>query len=268
VSIGTVPIITANIGGLSIGPTSDFVVNVTPVTTSIGVYNTDNNYDTIFYSKTGGVTTPVMKINGTLGETQLYNDPTSGLGVATKQYVDTTTASISAATLRRDGTTTITGSLTPAANVTYNLGSSTAWFNVMYGKSYQAQYADLAERFASDAVYTAGTVVELGGTHEVTSVKDDLSSAVLGVVSTGAAYLLNSAAGSDATHPSIALSGRVPVNVIGKIAKGSRLVSAGNGLAREGALAEITPWNVIGRSLENKTTDEPGVIQAIVTINS
>ena len=268
VTTSTVPIITSNIAGLSIGPTSDFVVNVTPATTSIGLYNTDNNYDTIFYVKTGGVTTPVLKANGALGALQLYNDPTTGLGVATKQYVDLANASVSSTMLKRDGTTTITGSLTPAANVTYNLGSSTAWFNVMYGKSYQAQYADLAERFEADAAYEKGTVVELGGDKEVTVAKDDLSDAVFGVVSTGAAYLLNSTAGSNATHPAIALAGRVPVNVVGVITKGDRLVSAGNGFARAGTKEEITPWNVIGRALENKTTTGNGVIEAIVKVNS
>jgi hypothetical protein len=268
VTTSTVPIITSNIAGISVGPVGDFVVNVTPATTSIGVYNTDNNYDTIFYVKTGGVTTPVLKANGALGAAQLYNDPTTGLGIATKQYVDAANAAVGSTMLKRDGTTTITGSLTPAANVTYNLGSSTAWFATMYGKSYQAQYADLAERFAADAVYGTGTVVELGGPNEVTAVTEDLSDAVFGVVSTGAAYLLNAVAGTDETHPAIALAGRVPVKVVGIINKGDRLVSAGNGLARAGAKSELTPFNVIGRALENKTTDGPGVVEAIVKVNS
>jgi hypothetical protein len=268
VTTSTVPMVTSNVGGLSIGPTSDFVVNVSTATTSVGVYNNDNNYDTIFYVKTGGLTTPVMKANGALGAVQLYNDPTTSLGVATKQYVDTGITSLTSTMLRRDGTNTITGSLTPSANVTYNLGSSTAWFNGVYGKSYQAQYADLAERFEADAHYDAGTVVEIGGTKEVTAVKDDLSDAVFGVVSTDAAYLLNSVAGTNETHPAIALAGRVPVKVIGKVTKGDRLVSAGNGIARAAQMSELTPFNVIGRALEHKVSDEQGTIQAIVKINS
>jgi hypothetical protein len=268
ITTSTVPMITSNVGGLSIGPTSDFVVNVSTATTSIGVYNNDNNYDTIFYVKTGGLTTPVMKANGALGGMQLYNDPTTSLGVATKQYVDTGISSLTTSMLRRDGTNTITGSLTPSANVTYNLGSSTAWFNGVYGKSYQAQYADLAERFEADAAYDVGTVVELGGDKEVTSVKDDLSETVFGVVSTGAAYLMNAEAGSDETHPAIAISGRVPVKVIGKVTKGQRLVSAGNGIARAAQMSELTPFNVIGRALENKISDEQGTIRAIVKISS
>ena len=209
-----------------------------------------------------------MKANGALGGVQLYNDPTTGLGVATKQYVDAVQTLLTTTALRRDGTTTITGNLTPAANVTYNLGSTTAWFNAIYGKSYQAQYADLAERFESDNFYDTGTVVELGGEKEITAVVDDLSENVFGVISTGAAYLMNAGAGSHITHPAVAVNGRVPVNVIGKIRKGDRLVSAGNGLARAGKKSELTPWNVIGRALEPKSNDEQGIVMAIVRINS
>ena len=43
---------------------------------------------------------------------------------------------------------------------------------------------------------------------------------------------MNGSAGSNETHPPIAMSGRVPVNVMGFITKGDRLVSAGNGCAR------------------------------------
>jgi hypothetical protein len=79
---------------------------------------------------------------------------------------------------------------------------------------------------------------------------------------------MNGAAGSDDTHPPVAVNGRVPVRVIGPVKKGDRLVSAGNGLARAGAKNELSPFNVIGRSLENKTDDGEGIIEAIVKLNS
>jgi hypothetical protein len=164
--------------------------------------------------------------------------------------------------------TNLSSSLIPSANVTYNIGSPTAWFGTIYGTTIRALYADLAERFHSDAEYPAGTVVEMGGVNEVTKVVEDLSEKVFGVISTNAAYLMNSTAGDDITHPPIAMSGRVPVRVIGLIAKGDRLVSAGNGLARRGARNELTPFNVIGRALENKTDDAEGIIEAIVKLNS
>ena len=162
----------------------------------------------------------------------------------------------------------VTTSFTPTANSVVNLGSTSSWFNNIYGKAIQAQYADLAERFHADEIYEAGTVVEMGGVNEITKVVEELSERVFGVISTNAAYLMNSGAGTNETHPPIAMSGRVPVRAIGMIAKGDRLVSAGNGLARAGKPSELTPWNVIGRSLVNKTDSGESLIEAIVKINS
>jgi hypothetical protein len=130
----------------------------------------------------------------------------------------------------------------------------------------QATYADLAERYAADQAYEPGTVVELGGEKEVTAVKDELSDNVFGVVSNTAAYLMNAGAGIDATHPPIALVGRVKVKVKGSLKKNDRLVSAGDGLARAAMASELTPFNTIGRALENKTDTGVGLVEAVVMI--
>jgi hypothetical protein len=162
----------------------------------------------------------------------------------------------------------IASNITPAANLTYNLGSPTAYWNNIYGTAIQAQYADLAERFEADGEYSPGTVVELGGSAEITAAVEELSEKVFGVISTRAAYLMNSGAGNNQTHPPIAVQGRVPVKVTGQIRKGDRLVSAGNGIARAGSRSEITTWNVIGRALEDKLDDGVGEIEAVVKLNS
>jgi hypothetical protein len=159
-------------------------------------------------------------------------------------------------------------SIMPGSNVSVNIGSSSTWFNNIYGTAIHAQYADLAERFAADMPYLAGTVVELGGPAEVTKVVEELSENVFGVISTNAGYLMNSRAGNNETHPPIAMSGRVPVRVTGFINKGDRLVSAGDGLARAASKSEITAFNVIGRALGNKTDAGEGIVEAIVKINS
>ena len=135
------------------------------------------------------------------------------------------------------------------------------------GTRITAQYADMAERFAADEIYVAGTVVELGGVAEITRSVEELSENVFGVISTRAAYLMNSGAGTDETHPPIAMTGRVPVRVTGMIRKGDRLVSAGNGLARAAQPGEATAFNVIGRALEDRTDTGEGTVEAIVTIN-
>lgn len=129
-----------------------------------------------------------------------------------------------------------------------------------------ATYADLAERYHADAQYDVGTVVQLGGEFEITAVQLDASDEVFGVISNTAAYLMNEGAGPDETHPAVALTGRVTVKVVGKIAKGQRLISAGNGLARGASKEELTPFNSIGRSLNNKTDDGEGIVEAVVII--
>ena len=152
------------------------------------------------------------------------------------------------------------GANTTTANITGNWSLTT-------GSRFNATYADLAERFEADAYYDAGTVVEMGGEKEITAVQYELSDDVFGVVSDTAAYLMNSGAGDDTTHPPIAVGGRVKVKVIGIVKKGQRLVSAGNGIARAAKPGEATAFNIIGRALENKTTIDTGVVEAFVKIN-
>jgi len=149
-----------------------------------------------------------------------------------------------------------------------NIGSATTYFNRVFAQATTALYADVAERFAADEVLEAGTVVELGGTQEITRSRTELSENVFGVISTRAAYLMNGGAGEDDTHPPVAMTGRVPVKITGVVHKGDRLVSAGSGIARAARAGEATSFNVIGRSLVDKLTPEPGTIEAIVTIKN
>jgi len=154
------------------------------------------------------------------------------------------------------------------SNAVGNIGSSTSYFNRVFAQATTALYADVAERFWADEILEPGTVVELGGRAEITRSLEELSGNVFGVISTRAAYLMNGGAGEDDTHPPVAMTGRVPVNVTGIVHKGDRLVSAGAGIARAALAGEITAFNVIGRSLVDKTTPESGTIEAIVTIKN
>lgn len=152
-----------------------------------------------------------------------------------------------------------TGANTTAGNITGN-------WTLTAGSRFNATYADLAERFAADAIYDAGTVVELGGEEEITAVKFELSEDVFGVISNTAGMIMNSGAGSDATHPPVAMTGRVPVKVTGIVKKNDRLVSAGEGVARAATKSELTPFNTIGRALVDKNTIGEGTVLAMVTI--
>jgi len=159
------------------------------------------------------------------------------------------------------------GELIFDAGFTYDSGTDTLTVTNITGTTSGARYADLAERFESDTAMIAGTVVELGGNKEVTQCNEEYSNNVFGVISTNAGYLMNCDAGTDDTHPPIAIGGRVPINVIGKINKGDRLVSAGNGLAMATTTDKVTVLNIIGRALEDKDTEIEGIIEAIVKIN-
>jgi hypothetical protein len=258
-----------NDGGLTVGVDNDLIVGVTA--DNGYVRNATENGNVILQVNKGGIQTDALTVDGTSGLIEVDADPVAALGVATKQYVDSITSS-GGDQLYRDGSNTVTGNILPDTTGTRNLGSAAVRYGTMYANTFNgtattAQYADLAERFEADTAYEAGTVVELGGDAEVTIAQNELSDNVFGVVSTQAAYLMNAGAGTDNTHPPIAMNGRVPVKVIGKINKGDRLVSAGNGTARSASKDEVTAHNVIGRALEDKTTEAEGTVEAIVRIN-
>lgn len=129
-----------------------------------------------------------------------------------------------------------------------------------------AQYADIAERFAADAPMTEGAVVMLGGTQEITETSEELSEKVFGVISSKPAYMMNSGAGNNESHPFVAMTGRTPVRVIGAVNKGDRIVSSSvKGTARAAKTGEsINPFHVIGRALESKSDAGIGMVNCFV----
>ena len=169
------------------------------------------------------------------------------------------------------GTTRVlanTGGIHPNASTTYNLGgAANKWKGVyatnFFGQATSALYADLAERFEADEVLEEGDVVMIGGEKEITKTDRESTPEVFGVVSINPAYAMNSEGGTNDTHPYIALAGRIPVKVVGKVLKGQRLVaSSQTGIAIAAETKNI--FAVVGRALES--SDELGVklIQAVV----
>jgi hypothetical protein len=136
--------------------------------------------------------------------------------------------------------------------------------NVLTTTATAARYADLAERYAADMAYEVGTVVVIGGAKEVTGCEERASTAVAGIVSKNPAYMMNSEAGSDETHPYIALKGRVPCKIIGTIKKGNLLVTS----ARFGHACAKLPTDsanaVIGKALEDHNSEGSGIIEVLV----
>ena len=127
----------------------------------------------------------------------------------------------------------------------------------------QAQYADLAEVYESDAEYEPGTVLIIGGEKEVTQCKMLQDPRVVGVVSTNPAYLMN----KDANGVAVALRGKVPCKVEGPVRKGDVLVTnVTPGTATTLTDDSPTPpgFCVIGKSLETDETTGIKLINIIV----
>jgi len=152
------------------------------------------------------------------------------------------------------------GSWLPSGAGTYNLGSSTEYFNTVYGKATTALYADLAENYQADKAYQPGTVLMFGGLAEVT-VADADTTRVAGVVSTNPATLMNGGLTGPNVVP-VAFTGRVPCNVIGPVAKGDLMVSAGFGYAKVNNTPQI--GQVIGKALQDYPINGKGVIEVVV----
>jgi hypothetical protein len=163
------------------------------------------------------------------------------------------------------------GSLLPRTNVGSNSGSllgssSNKWTAVyattFYGTATAAQYADLAENYLGDADYEPGTVLVFGGDREVTICDSKGDRRVAGVVTTNPAHLMNSALQGEFVI-GLALQGRVPCKVLGNVAKGDLLVtSAIPGYAIVDNDAKV--GTVLGKSLENKTDDNRGVVEIVI----
>jgi hypothetical protein len=155
----------------------------------------------------------------------------------------------------------------PDTDATYDIGSATKKYANVYatlfrGTATESYYADLAENYLADAEYAPGTVVEFGGEAEVTQSTTHGTHRVAGVVSTNPAHLMNSHCEGD-NVVAVALQGRVPCNVIGKVAKGDMLVASN---VPGYAIVNNTPkvGSVIGKALEAKLDGDRGTVEVVV----
>jgi hypothetical protein len=169
------------------------------------------------------------------------------------------------------GILTMGGNIIPGLNSPTDsgqmLGLSTRRWNTVYattfnGTATEALYADLAENYLSDVAYEPGTVLVFGGEQEVTvtNVKGDRR--VAGVVTTNPAHLMNSALEGDFVT-GVALQGRVPVKVLGKVQKGDLIVTSaipGYGIVDN----DPRVGTVIGKAVSNKLDDVRGVVEVVV----
>lgn len=157
----------------------------------------------------------------------------------------------------------------PVSDLTYNLGSSTLKWNTVYadvhvGTATRTFYADLAENYEADKMYKPGTVVIFGGKRELTTTKKKNDKRVAGVISTNPAHIMNMAlVKTGTTVVELALQGRVPCNVIGKVKAGDIIVTSetqGYGMVNNKAKA----GTIIGKAISSKNNKKPGIVEVLV----
>jgi hypothetical protein len=127
----------------------------------------------------------------------------------------------------------------------------------------QATYsADLAEYYEGDKEYEVGTVLVFGGDKEVTVTNTQGDNRVAGVVSNTAAFAMYE--GCPGLKNLVALQGRVPCRVAGKIRKGEMLVTSKiPGVAVAGG-KDIKVGTVVGKALVDYDSDHIGTIEIAV----
>jgi hypothetical protein len=274
--MGTVE--TATIGALTLteGTISDVPTASTDIANKLYVDNATTSSSLVAGTVTlGGVTTasqthyPMFADSTTGNENARVNAafsfvPSTGVlsTVAWSGTTVTASGTVTGDTLT-DGTATLTGGALTGATTGNFSGTVTA--NLFSGTATAARYADLAEVYATDADYAPGTVVMIGGEAEITQTLSRAETEVFGVISTDPAYLMN----KDADGLPVALQGRVPVKVVGPVAKGERLISSdipgvAVGVSEEDFAHQLQA--IIGRSLENKTDEAESLVEAVIGI--
>ena len=192
--------------------------------------------------------------NGLLRSTTLTTGASGTAGTLTGAWslASGSQIDLSSGTLR--STTLTTGASSTAGTITGN-------WSLSAGSQLQATYADLAEYYEGDREYEPGTVLVFGGEKEVTTttLRDDTRAA--GVVTTDPAYIMNSE--QKGIKVCIALAGRVPVKVVGRIKKGDLLTTSSTpGYAVKALDPKL--GSIIGKALEDKDNGEAGVIQVAI----
>ena len=143
--------------------------------------------------------------------------------------------------VHKSGTETITGTKT--------------FTSIIYGTAQRAQWADLAENYEADQKYPVGTLIQFGGSKEITEARTKVN----GVISDKPAYLMNDQRRSKKCWLPITMIGRTPIRVYGRVEKFDKLVlSTISGVA----IADNSAFDdeIIGIALKSKHTKGEGKV--------
>ena len=201
------------------------------------------------------------------------NAPISAVGAITSSGALVISGSITGATtINASSTVTCTGINVGSNGTLTTGGNTTAGFITgrwtLTGTSpnesrLQATYsADIAENYEGDKEYEVGTVLVFGGDKEVTTTTTKGDTRVAGVVSNTAAFTMFEAC--PGYKNLIALVGRVPCKVVGKMKKGDLLTTSGIAGVAVAAGNDLKVGSIVGKALVDYDSDRIGTIEIAV----
>jgi hypothetical protein len=244
-----------DVGSLKVNGYSTLSVSGTTLTLT-----TPGGYGSVTFSGTN-VTNAVTTTNGTLDTTSgtlkattITTGAAGTSGSITGQYAVQTSSQIDFSLGTLKSTTLTTGADATAGTIQ---GSWT----LTGASKLQATYADLAEWYTTDQDYEPGTVLVFGGNAETTTTNIFGDTRLAGIVTTDPAYIMNSEL--QGQRVCLALAGRVPCKVLGRVKKGDILTtSAIAGCAVKAIDPKI--GSIVGKAIEDKDYDSVGVIEVAV----
>jgi hypothetical protein len=182
-------------------------------------------------------------------------------GTLTGNWSLATTSNLTLGTGILDATGGTFKSKTLSTGTDTTTGTIQGYWSLTGSSRLEATYADLAEYYEGDKEYRPGTVVVFGGDKEVTTTSNMNDTRLAGVVTTEPAYIMNSE--QIGIIVCIALAGRVPCWVVGRVKKGDMLTTATTfGCAVKAT--NPTLGSIVGKALEDKDFSEAGIIQIAV----
>jgi hypothetical protein len=204
------------------------------------------------YNSLGGITlqtstVPADNVNFYDNDSHVFR-PASGIGNA-----PIVASSVQTLTLTTGGNTTL-GNITGRWSLT---GTSPTESRL------QATYsADLAEYYEGDEEYPVGTVLIFGGDKEVTISNKQADHRIAGVVSNTAAFVMYDACPGHKNL--VALQGRVPCRVVGKIEKGDLLVTSNIPGVAVSAGSSAGAGTIVGKAFNEYDSSHIGTIEIAV----
>ncbi len=140
-----------------------------------------------------------------------------------------------------------------------NLPAET-WGTNFHGTATTALWADLAENYETDEKYPIGTLIRFGGEKDITIAQHGLN--CNGVISNKPGYLLD--ANLENSQP-IALVGKTPVRIIGKVRKFDRLVLSP--IAGVAKVQTTSDEKVIAIALANSDDENEKLVMCVTKFN-